>query len=317
MDHQQALSKAIELAKNPKVQIAAGLFLAFKSLTKLNAWYTKRVVNNHVHDPTWDWSREIVVVTGGSSGIGAVVVSRFANKGIKVLILDRNPPPTKLAANTYFYQADLADSETISSVADRIRAEHGNPTVLINNAGYANTNSILDVSEAGLKRIFNVNIIAPILLTKQFLPNMVKQNHGHIVNVASQASFATQATNVDYGATKSGVLSFHEGLAQELRHLYNAPRVRTSVVHPTWVSTPMIADLVAEGKLKDTPVTPEDVADRIVNQVLSGFGSQIIVPPSLGWTSMIRGLPGWLQESLRDTVTIILINANSNAKVRK
>ncbi|KAK2923097.1 Short-chain dehydrogenase/reductase SDR [Fusarium oxysporum f. sp. vasinfectum] len=285
MDHQQALSKAIELAKNPKVQIAAGLFLSFKSLKKLNAWYTKRVVNNHVHDPTWDWSREIVVVTG--------------------------------AANTYFYQADLADSGTISSVADRIRADHGNPTVLINNAGFANTNSILDVSEAGVKRIFNVNIIAPILLTKQFLPSMVKQNHGHIVNVASQASFATQATNVDYGATKSGVLSFHEGLAQELRHLYKAPRVRTSVVHPTWVMTPMIADLVAERKLKDTPVTPEDVADRIVNQVLSGFGSQIIVPPSLGWTSMIRGFPGWLQESLRDTVTIILINANANANVRK
>jgi all-trans-retinol dehydrogenase (NAD+) len=79
----------------------------------------------------------------------------------------------------------------------------------------------------------------------------------------------------------------------------------------------MISDLVEGGKLKDTPVTPEDVADRIVNQVLSGFGSQIIVPPSLGWTSMIRGFPGWLQESMRDTVTLILINANSNARVNK
>lgn len=96
MDHEQVLSQAIKLAKNPKVQIAAGLFLAFKSLRNLSAWYTKRVVNNHVHDPTWDWSREIVVVTGGSSGIGSVLVSRFAEKGIKVLILDRNSPPSKL-----------------------------------------------------------------------------------------------------------------------------------------------------------------------------------------------------------------------------
>lgn len=76
----------------------------------------------------------------------------------------------------------------------------------------------------------------------------------------------------------------------------------------------MIADLVEGGKLKDTPVTPEDVANIIVSQVLSGFGSQIIVPQSLGWTSSIRGLPGWLQESLRDTVTILLINANDNAR---
>ncbi|WZH40789.1 uncharacterized protein QYS62_001727 [Fusarium acuminatum] len=314
MDHEPALSQAIKLAKNPKVQIAAGLFLTFKLLRKLSAWYTKRAVNNHVHDPTWDWSREIVVVTGGSSGIGAVLVSRFAEKGIKVLILDRNSPPSKLATNTYFYQVDLADAKAISSTADNIRAEHGNPTVLVNNAGFANTYSLLDVPETGIRRIFDVNIIAPILLTKQFLPSMVKQNHGHIVNVASQASFATQATNVDYGATKSAVLAFHEGLAQEIRHLYKAPRVRTSVVHPTWVSTPMIADLVEGGKLKDTPVTPEDVANRIFSQVISGFGSQIIVPQSLGWTSWIRGLPGWLQESLRDTVTILLINANDNVR---
>ncbi|KAH7305295.1 hypothetical protein B0I35DRAFT_444303 [Stachybotrys elegans] len=310
---QQILSKAIELAKNPKVQIAAGAFLGLKSLQYWSAWYTKRKVNNHVSDPSWDWSREIVVVTGGSSGIGAAVVSRFAAKGIKVLILDRNPPHAKLSANTYFYQIDLSDSAAISSVADRIRADHGSPTVLINNAGMANTLPLLGVPEASLKRIFNVNIIAPILLTQQFLPSMVKHNHGHIVNVASQASFATQATNVDYGATKSGLLALHEGLGQELRHLYKAPRVRTSVVHPTWVMTPMIADLVEGGKLKDTPVTAEDVADGIVNQVLSGFGAQIIVPSSLGWTSLMRGMPGWLQESLRDTVTLILINANGNA----
>lgn len=97
---QQILSKAIELAKNPKVQIAAGVFLGLKSLQHWSAWYTKRKVNNHVRDPSWNWSREIVVVTGGSSGIGAVVVSRFAEKGIKVLILDRNPPHTKLCESS-------------------------------------------------------------------------------------------------------------------------------------------------------------------------------------------------------------------------
>lgn|SRR5688572_5277909 len=94
----------------------------------------------------------------------------------------------------------------------------------------ANTLPLLEIPEASLQRIFNLNIIAPILLTQQFLPSMVKHNHGHIVNVASQASFATQATNVDYGATKSGLLAFHEGLGQELRHLYKAPRVRTRSV---------------------------------------------------------------------------------------
>lgn len=95
MEH-QILSKAIELAKNPKVQIGAGVLLGLKSLQYWSAWYTKRKVNNHVRDPSWNWSREVVVVTGGSSGIGAAVVSKFAGKGIKVLILDRIPPHNQL-----------------------------------------------------------------------------------------------------------------------------------------------------------------------------------------------------------------------------
>ncbi|KAF5966506.1 hypothetical protein FBULB1_11614 [Fusarium bulbicola] len=309
MDQQQILSKVIDLAKNPKVQVTAGILLTLKSLAYWNAWYTKRKVNNHVHDPSWDWSHEIVVVTGGSSGIGAAIVSKFAEKGIKVLILDWVPPTKKLAANTYFYNVDLTDSEGISSVSDQIREEHGNPTVLINNAGFAELTSILDSPESYLRKLFDVNLLAPYLLTKQFLPSMIKRDHGHIVNIASQASFATQATNVAYGSTKVGLLAFHEGLGQELRYIYKAPHVRTSVVHPSWIRTAMTAELVAKGKLKDTVTPPEVVADRIFNQVLSGFGAQIIVPSNLWWTSLIRGLPGWLQESLRNQVTLVLINA--------
>ncbi|KAG4269335.1 hypothetical protein FPRO04_12024 [Fusarium proliferatum] len=309
---QQALSKVIELAKNPKVQVAAGVLLVLKSLGNLNAWYTKRKVNNHVSDPSWDWGREIVVVTGGSNGIGAAIVSRFAENGVKVLILDRNPPATKLAANTYFYKIDLSDSEAISSVADQIKQDHGNPTVLINNAGFAELKAILDLPDSYFKNIFDVNLLAPYLLTKQFLPSMIKRDHGHIVNIASQASFATQATNVAYGSTKVGLLAFHEGLGQELRYIYKAPRVRTSVVHPSWIRTAMTAEMEASGKLKDTVTPVEVVADRICDQVYSGYGAQILVPSNLWWTSLIRGLPGWLQESLRNQVSLILMTAMGN-----
>ncbi|KAG5806316.1 hypothetical protein H9Q74_012679 [Fusarium xylarioides] len=252
---QQVLSKAIDLTRNPKVQISSGIVLALKSLGYLNAWYTKRKINNHVIDPSWDWSREIVVITGGSSGIGAAIVSRFAEKGIKVLILDQNPPATSLAPNTYFYKVDLTESGGISSVTDQIREDHGNPTVLINNAGFAEITSILESSESYLRKLFDVNLLAPYLLTKQFLLSMIKRDHGHIVNIASQASFATQATNVAYGSTKVGLLAYHEGLGQELRYIYKAPRVRTR--------TAMTAEIVAKGKLKDTVTPPEVVADRV------------------------------------------------------
>ncbi|KAI1031763.1 hypothetical protein LB504_000049 [Fusarium proliferatum] len=294
---QQVLSKVIELAKNPKLQVAAGVLIALKSMGYWNAWYTKRKVNNHVSDPSWDWSREIVVVTGGSNGIGAAIVSRFAEKGVKVLVLDQNPPATKLAANTYFYKIDLTDSEAISSIGE----EHGNPTVLINNARFAELKSILELPASYYKKLFDVNLLAPYLLTQQFLPSMIKRDHGHIINIASQASFATQATNVAYGSTKVGLLAFHEGLGQELRCIYKAPRVRTR--------TAMTAELVAKGKLRNTVTPAEVVADRICDQVYSGFGAQIIVPSNLWWTSLIRGLPGWLQESLRNQVSLILMTA--------
>lgn len=77
-------------------------------------------------------------------------------------------------------------------------------------------------------KVFEVNLFAPVYLVKQFLPAMVKRNHGHVVNVSSMAAFATQACNVPYACSKNGLLSFHEGIVQECRFVYNAPLVRAT-----------------------------------------------------------------------------------------
>jgi short-subunit dehydrogenase len=118
--------------------------------------------------------------------------------------------------------------EHINRVAERIRSEHGDPTVLINNAGIQWNKPILELPQDRLHATFEVNIISNFLLVKEFLPAMVSNNHGHIVTVASLASFTTRAVNVDYACTKSAALAFHEGLGQELRHIYRAPLVRTT-----------------------------------------------------------------------------------------
>lgn len=99
---------------------------------------------------------------------------------------------------------------------------------MINNAGIGNAKSILELPESRLRSIFDVNIIAHFLLLQEFLPALVRANHGHIVTIASLASFSTQASNVDYACTKAGTLALHEGLGQELKHIYKAPKVRTS-----------------------------------------------------------------------------------------
>jgi len=113
-------------------------------------------------------------------------------------------------------------------LATRIRTEHGDPTVLINNAGIGNNSNLLDVPPNSLRELFDVNLLAPFLLVREFVPAMVRRNHGHIVNIASLASFSTQANNVDYGASKAGLLAMHEGLKQELKHIHMAPAVRAT-----------------------------------------------------------------------------------------
>ncbi|KAJ5915252.1 hypothetical protein N7454_011147 [Penicillium verhagenii] len=281
-----------------------GVFILKKASNRLSLW----AHNNYKSDKTWDWGKELVLITGGCGGIGAIIVSKLAAKNIKVVILDIVEPNTNLGkfsipvSNSHNYQV----LEQISIAAKKIRAQHGDPTVLINNAGFGSATPLLQVPEDLVRKVFDVNIISHFLLLKEFLPAMVDRNHGHIVTVASMASFMTQASNVDYACTKAATLALHEGLHQELKVLYNAPSVRTTVIHPSWVRTPMISKLSNHPAFKDTIIEPEDVANAIVSQLLSGYGGQIVLPESGSWVSSVRGFPLWLQEKLRTEVSMVL-----------
>jgi all-trans-retinol dehydrogenase (NAD+) len=106
----------------------------------------------------------------------------------------------------------------------------GEPTILVNNAGVAFGGTILDQPEELLKLTFGVNVIGHFHTVREFLPYMVKRNHGHVISVASMASFVAIAQNVDYSCSKIAALAFHEGLTQEIKHRYKAPKIRTRSV---------------------------------------------------------------------------------------
>ncbi|KAH6886778.1 short chain dehydrogenase/reductase [Thelonectria olida] len=247
----------------------------------------------------WDWQREVVLVTGGSNGIGELVARKLAGRGIKVVALDLRPPKTPFPNNIYYYQLDVTSPKEIRRVAQSIRQDVGEPTVLINNAGVASLKTILDETDEEIRRTFDVNVIAHFFLIREFLPRMISQNHGHIITIASMASFVTLASNVDYSCSKAGALAFHEGLAQELKYKYNARNVQTSVVHPMWIRTTMFDSALKKGTLKDTLLQPNDVAKSIVALVLRGKSSQIFLPWYFSAASALRGFPTWIQECLR------------------
>lgn len=122
-------------------------------------------------------------------------------------------------------------------MATKVRRDHGHPTVLINNAGVGFGGTILDEPEEKIRLTVEVNTLSHFWTVKEFLPSMIKNDHGHIVNIASLASFVALGEMADYACSKAGALAFHESLTQELKHWYGARRVRTRCVPRKYLIT--------------------------------------------------------------------------------
>ena len=161
----------------------------------------------------WVWKQEIAIVTGGCSGIGLLLVKRLLQRGVKVAILDIQelPPALESHAGIEFFKCDVADPEAVFRTADEVRKTLGAPSILINNAGITRPHTIMNTSSEYLRKLFDVNVLSNWYTVQAFLPDMIKKNKGHIVTVASVASYFTSAGMVDYCASKAALLSFHEG----------------------------------------------------------------------------------------------------------
>lgn len=253
----------------------------------------------------WDWPNEIAVVTGGSSGIGKSIVEKLTAMGLRVAVLDIQALPKDLEANprVSFYHCDVTASESVAEAADAVRRELGHPSILINNAGITKPTPILKMPESFLRRIMGVNLMSMWFTTQQFLPRMIQLDKGHVITVASIASFVALATAADYSATKAGALAFHQALGSELKHLYKSPNVLTTCVHPNFVRTPLVEGFV--DRLEGSGVrllTADQIATEVVGQIKSRRGGQLIIPSSVGSIAGIGGWPAWIQELLRDAI---------------
>ncbi|KAF5599098.1 pectate lyase 1 [Fusarium pseudocircinatum] len=255
---------------------------------------------------SWDWSKEIVLITGGSGGIGSELVNEFSRRYIKVVSFDIHTPKSTLSANAHFYKVDVTSPHSIHEAMEQVRRDIGDPTVLINNAGIALGKDILACTADQIKKMVEVNLLAHFWLVQELLLSMVKQNHGHVVTIASVASFITIASNIDYSCTKASLVAFHEGLTQDLKHRYKARDVLTSIIFPYWVRTPLIQNLTTHSTFHDPLQEPNDVAEAILDHVLNGRRGNLFLPGYAGLLSGIRGFPAWMQEMIRDSKAGVL-----------
>ncbi|KAI0013451.1 NAD(P)-binding protein [Xylariaceae sp. FL0662B] len=273
----------------------------------LSAYCSDGVVNNWEKD-TYDWPNEIAVVTGGAGGIGGHVVRLLAEQGLKVVVLDIQPMTFEAGRNVYYFKCDLTSSTNLAKVAKDIRAQVGEPTILVNNAGVARGKTILETTERDLKFTFDVNLFAHYRTVKEFLPYMIKKNHGMVVTVASYASWLTVPNMVDYAASKTAAASFHEGLAAELKTRYHAPKVRTIVVNQGYTTTALFTGYHNGSPFLVPTLQPESVAEAICKQILTGRGGHVIAPAFGTVLQWLRGLPRWYSYRLRARGENIMTN---------
>lgn len=133
------------------------------------------------------------------------------------------------------------------------------------------------------------------------------------MSVASMASFVGLAGMVDYSCVKVGLVAFHEGLTQELKHRYNSPQIKTTIVHPNWTRTRINAPM--QDKLRkrfSKLMEANDVAKVMVQQIINVRSGQLIVGgPDLARS--VRAFPIWLQELIRDKEAgVVTMNATSD-----
>ncbi|KAL8828977.1 MAG: hypothetical protein Q9191_002281 [Dirinaria sp. TL-2023a] len=258
----------------------------------------------------YDWIREVVIITGGSDGIGKHISWLLAEKGCKIASLDIQPPTFEPRPNIYHFTCDITSPEAVTETAASIRSTLGHPTILINNAGTASGLAIINSSDAAVQRVFDVNILSHFRLVREFLPSMVKANHGTVVTVASTAAVGSTPQIVDYCCTKAAALSFHEGLAAELATIYNAPKVRTVCVMPNWTETSMTKTVKVADKFLMPMQKVETVAEKVVQKILSGSSGIVLVPEAAAWLAWpLRAMPMWWQNRLRHRAGRLVGNA--------
>jgi NAD(P)-dependent dehydrogenase (short-subunit alcohol dehydrogenase family) len=198
------------------------------------------------------FDKQVVLITGGSTGIGAATAKLFAQSGAKVLITGRNEETLRTSAAQHTgitpLVADIADPVAAANTIEQVKTRYGRLDVLINNAAILEVAALSDASPDHVRRTFDINVVGLIETTRHALPLLV-QSKGSIVNLSTVVADQPFANMSVYCASKAAVLALTRSWAQELA-LHG---IRVNAVSPGPIETPMFTPnklKISEGELQ-------------------------------------------------------------------
>lgn len=181
---------------------------------------------------------KVVLITGGSSGIGAAAARRFAGRGARVAVIARRADVLAgLAAEigALAIAADVSDGPQIAAAVAAAAGTLGDPDIVVNSAGMCAPASLAETSDDSWRRHIDVNLSGSFYVARETGVRMMAGSGGTIINVGSELSVMGMAGYVAYCASKAGVIGLTRALAAEL-----APKVTVNAICPGPVDTPML-----------------------------------------------------------------------------
>jgi 3-oxoacyl-[acyl-carrier protein] reductase len=208
----------------------------------------------------------VVIITGGSAGIGRAAADAFAREGAKVVVWDVTSDP----------KIDVTSRDSVEAATAAVLAEHGRIDVLVNNAGIVRDAQLVKwkdgevaslMDDATFDAVINVNLKGVFLCTRAVVPHMIRQGSGVVLNASSIVGLYGNFGQTNYAATKAGVISFTKTWARELGRY----GIRVNAVAPGFIATEMVNAMpqkVLDAMAARTPLArmgdPADIANAYV-----------------------------------------------------
>lgn len=242
----------------------------------------------------------VAVVTGAAQGIGRRAAETLADRGFCLALSDLRTPEETLHSipsrgmEAISHPGDITDESVVEDLVRKVYDRWGRTDVLVNNAGISLIVPAENLSAKDYRRVLEVNLVAPFLLSKAFGIRMLATGHGSIINVASVAGLVGIADRAAYNASKHGLIGLTRTLAAE----WGGRGVRVNAVCPGWVKTEMDVHDQGSGRYTDVDIigrvpmarfaTADDIAQAIAflaDDKQSGFINGHTLTVDGGWTA--------------------------------